>query len=364
MNKVLCFVIALFLVAGVLCGCSTDSSTKSDSKDPSHEVDISSFSEHNYQTISFKAPSNWREKENEYGYYLYLDEDFFYVTVEDVSKTGVEPIYKNGIFVLPEEAYNGYLHGVLSGFDPDYAINKYQETTINDHLFKHLIINGTISDNQTYVSMYATYHEGDIYMIMFVSNGSISNAEFTATEDDIIQSIDFKDFKKSAEVSSEVPTAAPTKVQTETPTNPPRLGKADNPAPLGETVEIYESDMTILNISIANVIAGEEANRLVKEYNQFNDDPPEGYHYVLFDVNVECSSTNKSGGFRVRYSNFCAANSTKAILKTTSVAIVLDNYLDATLLPGSMVTGKSAVLMPNDGDGYIVYDDRYFFALS
>ena len=355
MNKVLCFVIALFLVVGVLCGCSSDSNSPTElmTEIPTitqSTVSVSDFVEHNYKNIKFSAPEDWMEEVTKNGYYLDLGQDYMYMNTEDVSYAGVEVTYRDGVAYLPAYTYRGMLNTILSHFDNGYELVVSQDEIINGHLFKHYEIKGVSLDEQilTYKSEYLTYDEGNLYYISFCSVGDSENINFAAAKDNIIQSMTFE----------------PINEPTETPTNPPRLGKADNPAPLGEAVEVYENDMTVLNISIANVVSGDEAYNLIKGYNQFNSEPPEGYHYVLFDVNVECVSTNKSGGFRVRYSNFCAANSTKAILRSTSVAVVLENYLDATLLPGSMVTGKSAVLMPDDGDGYIVYDDRYFFALS
>lgn len=349
MKKLLQFFVTIFLTVCIMCGCSSKPSGTEEQQTMASAAESVSFVEHNYHDLSFEAPEDLTLSESDDGYYLYKDSDMLIVYAIDVSELGIKPIEGQA---LSKTYYEDAISGVLSQYDSDEKITLSQTEIINNLTCYQYNLTGLLSETQTNINAYLIYNSGYLYHLLFYSQPNKGDPNFESIEKSIINSVKFETVE------------APTEEATVEPTDPPKLGKADNPAPLGETVEIYESDMTILNISITNVIAGEEANRLVKEYNQFNDDPPEGYHYVLFDVNVECASTNKSGGFRVRYSNFCAANSTKAILKTTSVAVVLDNYLDATLLPGSMVTGKSAVLMPNDGDGYIVYDDRYFFALS
>lgn len=353
MKNLLCIMLSIILIACVLCGCAGKTTSTTPPSEPSTVNQTKS--EHIYKNMTFEAPDDWIINENEYGYYLYSSGDFMYISTYDISQSGIDSINKNGITCLPDEAYDYFLSGILDGFEPNADIEKDEELFFDNRIYKHFIVKGNLSSTQVHASIYITNDEGYVYTISFISYGENSNPSFAATEQSIIQSIRLK--------AVEAPTVMLTEIPTEEPTNPPQKGKSDFPAPLGEEIEIFDSDRTVLQMSISNIIDGDEAYSLIKSYNQFNSDPPEGYHYVLFDVNVSCTETQALNGFRISETKFCAANSTKAILPLTSSPAVLDNELNARLLNGSSTTGQCAVFMPDDG-GYIIYDERYFFALS
>jgi hypothetical protein len=64
--------------------------------------------------------------------------------------------------------------------------------------------------------------------------------------------------------------------------HPTNSGKTrDNPVPFGETAITDDWEITI-----TEVIKGEEALELVKEANQFNDSPEDGMEYILIKVKV------------------------------------------------------------------------------
>ncbi|MEW9503098.1 hypothetical protein [Jeotgalibacillus marinus] len=76
------------------------------------------------------------------------------------------------------------------------------------------------------------------------------------------------------------------------------LGTRSNPLPFGDTITVDESiyddesesyDATV-DFTLLEVIKGEEANQIVADENQFNDEPAEGYEYVLVKVKAEVTS--------------------------------------------------------------------------
>lgn len=70
------------------------------------------------------------------------------------------------------------------------------------------------------------------------------------------------------------------------------IGTRSNPLAFGEIITvdgtIYDSESNSHNVkvdlSLLEVIRGEEALTIVKEENQYNEDPMEGYEYVLIKV--------------------------------------------------------------------------------
>lgn len=164
---------------------------------------------------------------------------------------------------------------------------------------------------------------------------------------------------------------APTTIYSEPSTEKPsqnELGSANYPIPLGETATINPDKHTELELSISNVITGDKAWELIQTYNIYNKEPPKGYKYVMFDVNVHCVSTDLEDGFEINKVSFCSANDSKSILTGTSNGrLVLDNVLDAVLFTGSSAEGTVAIEMPIDQTGYIIfkhYKKYYFFNLS
>lgn len=89
-----------------------------------------------------------------------------------------------------------------------------------------------------------------------------------------------------------------------------------NPAPLN-TVQTYTSknpnsfiDMSSIrpdhtvNVRIIEVTRGEKANRLVKESNQFNDEPKDGYEYIIAKVAVSAMSVQNDASIEASSYDF------------------------------------------------------------
>ncbi|CDQ17925.1 hypothetical protein [Halobacillus karajensis] len=79
---------------------------------------------------------------------------------------------------------------------------------------------------------------------------------------------------------------------------PSEIGVRSNPVPLGESVttnEVIFGDeedyKASLDISITEVLRGKEAWNIIKEENQFNEEPKEGFEYALLKIKGELSES-------------------------------------------------------------------------
>lgn len=225
-----------------------------------------------------------------------------------------------------------------------------------------------------YKDSYAEFDEyGDNYYSTFAFSYNDYTYTFSCLTDyenkeickEVIDSIEnslvLLEHKKTED--EDLPTVVATEHSTEKPSQT-MYGTANNPVPLGETATIIPDEHTELEMSISNVISGDSAWEIIEPRNQFNKEPPNGYKYVMFDVNVKCVNTDLEDGFSINRVSFCAANDSKSVLTGTSNGIlVYDNILKAVLFTGSSVEGTVVIEMPTDQTGYFVYEyhEKYFF---
>jgi hypothetical protein len=147
-------------------------------------------------------------------------------------------------------------------------------------------------------------------------------------------------------------------IEAEPTQSPPPGSSRFTPAPFGATVATDKWQVTVLE-----VIRGDEAWQMVQATNQFNEAPGEGMEYVAVKVRVEYITTDQ------------AAETTRvsdAWLKATGEANVLyDNpsvvdpepALDADLFPGGQAEGW-ATLQAAQGEGGLVAVFKPLFAFT
>ena len=97
---------------------------------------------------------------------------------------------------------------------------------------------------------------------------------------------------------------------TATPTATPVWGTLDAPFPLGEEAHLSMRVRVIDNLSdfsiqVADVIRGDEANRIVYTANMFNDEPPQGTSWMLVKVIV---TLNDGGPLVIDASDFAVVS--------------------------------------------------------
>ncbi|OJF91366.1 hypothetical protein [Alkalibacterium sp. 20] len=68
------------------------------------------------------------------------------------------------------------------------------------------------------------------------------------------------------------------------------LGKSSNPVPMGETAQIdyddedFETEDGVLEVTLSNMILGDDAYEMLLEENPNSEEAPEGYQWLIFDV--------------------------------------------------------------------------------
>lgn len=105
-----------------------------------------------------------------------------------------------------------------------------------------------------------------------------------------------------------------------------------SPAPFGETVTTEDWQVTVLE-----VVRGDEAWQMVQEANQFNDPPDEGMEYVAARVNVRYISTTDKAE-TIGGSSFKTVGSANTLY---DLPLVVDPEpaLDVALFPGGEYEG-------------------------
>lgn len=76
-------------------------------------------------------------------------------------------------------------------------------------------------------------------------------------------------------------TPPPTPVPTDTP-DAPEIGTRQNPHPVGTIASAMQNGVLGFDVSIKEVIRGDEALQRIRAANPYNDPPPAGFEFVLF----------------------------------------------------------------------------------
>lgn len=136
--------------------------------------------------------------------------------------------------------------------------------------------------------------------------------------------------------------------------NPTDLGKErNNPAPLAD--KIITDDW---EISVLDVIRGDEAWKMVQEANQFNDPPTEGMEYIAakilaHNISTEDKAESIDGSF------FNTTGSASVLYDLPSV-VDPDPSLDISLYPGGEYEGWIVVQAAKDETGVILVFEPLF----
>ena len=96
-----------------------------------------------------------------------------------------------------------------------------------------------------------------------------------------------------------------------------------NPAPIGTVqqykyIDDYYCNANV-NLKIVSAIRGAEANRIIKETNQFNDEAPEGYEFVLAKVALTVEYVEDDTSIELSENNFTCFSSNNEEMPFISV---------------------------------------------
>ena len=154
------------------------------------------------------------------------------------------------------------------------------------------------------------------------------------------------------------------------------IGKRSNPVPVGTTAtfdtQYYTEDgskiETNVSMTVSNVIRGQEAMNYLTSANQFNETPPAGKEWVIFDVVMKLNKGSQDDPYYVM-PNFTPVSSNGEEVSQEAYATLNDGeefgYKD--LYEGGTQTGKVGILVPTGDDTLIEFDDfntKLFFKLQ
>lgn len=146
------------------------------------------------------------------------------------------------------------------------------------------------------------------------------------------------------------------------------VGTRKNPAKLNETVRVELDSILnkgIAEVSLIEVIRGDEAAKMIADANAFNDPAPDGKEYILakFSITFVQDTSGKDEPLTVNYLNFCYASSTFSVNDDLQF-VVINNELDLKLYEGASGDGYVLLVADKDDAGYAVFNNDVWFALS
>lgn len=142
-------------------------------------------------------------------------------------------------------------------------------------------------------------------------------------------------------------------------------GTRSDPMPIGNTVQLdviingedyddrYEG---AAELTINEVIIGNEAYDMLLAENQFNDPAPEGYQWALIHTNFELveSETDDHAYYVMDEFSIVEGDGSSAPRES---AVTPDAYGSEDIYSGGTSSGYSAMIVPEDNDFLIHYDD-------
>ena len=120
------------------------------------------------------------------------------------------------------------------------------------------------------------------------------------------------------------------------------IGSSINtPAPIGTTityVDTFFDNQYVLNITVIKIIRGNDAWKMIKEANIFNDPPKDGYEYMLVKVRVKYISGPSGQGYYINPESFKAV-SENGVMYENPFVVVPDPELEGTVFQGATKEG-------------------------
>lgn len=155
------------------------------------------------------------------------------------------------------------------------------------------------------------------------------------------------------------------------------VGRRTNPVPLGESIvfeDTYRSEDfedqydAVYEITVTEVIRGEEAWAALEDENMFNEPAPEGMEWII----ISLEGTLHEGDEDVPYAVvpwFSVVDSTGSEVAQDEYASLSGNeYGFVDLFPGGSTSGRITKYIPEGDDSLLVMDEFFasgiYFSLS
>jgi len=144
--------------------------------------------------------------------------------------------------------------------------------------------------------------------------------------------------------------------------NSDSIGTRSNPAKLNQTVtfngmaEIF--DKYVVELTVTEVLRGEEAWDLVKSGNQFNSKPEEGKEYMLVRFNVKALESKKNKKIIINDAKFYFYNKS-GVKYSNFVSIAGLSPRFSGMYPGGETEGYAYAIIDEGDEPLVVFLERY-----
>lgn len=135
-----------------------------------------------------------------------------------------------------------------------------------------------------------------------------------------------------------------------------------NPAPIGVTQTVEVSDILeeyTANVTVKEVLRGKKAWTKIENANMFNDEPREGYEYILAKIDVSIDNVKDDKAISINGYDFDCYSSNNVEYERASV-VTPEPKLDTSLYEGGNTVGYVVFeVMQTDENPKIVFGQQY-----
>lgn len=154
------------------------------------------------------------------------------------------------------------------------------------------------------------------------------------------------------------------------------VGTRSNPVPLGEAVLIEDSTYddsdnrldVVYELKITDVIRGEEAYDILLEENQFNEPAPEGYEWVIANLEVELIEGDDDYPFTIVSWDKIIASTGSEVSQDDYGTLAGNEFGYSDLFPGGTHSGRTTFYVPEEDESLyaweVMFDKTYYFSLT
>lgn len=144
-------------------------------------------------------------------------------------------------------------------------------------------------------------------------------------------------------------TATPAPTATSTPTGTPAPGSLTSPVPFGETIRYTYPEGNVIELRVTKTARGAEALALVNANNEYFPEKP-GSGHEFYTVYVEAMHVTPSASFQTLAVTAAVGWSIAfdGQVKPVEIILMLENMLNAEMLPGGTAEGWIPFRVPID----------------
>jgi hypothetical protein len=192
-----------------------------------------------------------------------------------------------------------------------------------------------------------------VVVVMLLGSCGVSQQDYDAMASQVnaLQSQLAMSEQTDSEQNTVESTPSPEPTIEPTPVSTPETGTRKNPASIGQVITGSLTKggdpLCSYELCITSVIRGESAWEAIKKANQFNDEPTEGFEYILVSVRVK-NTMDLSGNdepLEINRYDFDLARSDDSIDSNQPIVVLPTPELDAKLYEGSEDEGYIAFLV-------------------